>query len=848
MKRTLSFLLAMLLCLPLLTALAPMSAAAEAEEPVNEELNEMIGEAITFVGYQIRKEDTTGIRANYKLDMEAFAAAEEEGYTFKIGILSTSDDSKTLALIKSSTGKYTAPSKSTGVDNVTVYNSKYAQNGGFLKNAFYEGEEIHVVAEKENLAKTDYLKTFRYAAYVIAEKDGEQWVLYFSSASALGDGAMPYALANYYTYDREGAAGTKEGGFAMVNKFLTAVDGKYTQLPTWLSRIDEVSSMTYDETRMSYLNELFTYQCKAKRDPLLLEAMKHYEDENGTYNLYQKIDDCFFRYEGMHGVPIVDSLREIVEGGAAGSSDNVYLYVQTLQDPTTYTAGQKVEFMFEVRDLATDAIASAHHLSYRYAIDGVVDGSGKLITKTGTVAVTNGVAELIIPAAEIAASKLMNKDGTSRGIGIRMYVDICKADNSVYAINNGGAAGDDGKQHHGYIGAIIDFDNYELSYEEKPDFVQFWTEQMERLYATDIYDATPITPETRYDGAVQTQVVNGFDIRDNNYYHVTRTETSTHYRYDIYLKTPGPNSAAAIMTVPKSAVTQNRKLPITVSYQGYSPSAPWASAAGDRIMISVSHASYLIDGKDVQLTESEKKSLYRTKDNEDWVKKGILPYYTYLFRTALNGYAQGKTDRGSYAGVNSNYTDKADNYCLYMMMRDFNVIRFATETDEALIEKRVDTDGNPVYVPWNGDITVTGGSMGGYQAFFVTGMPYFIPEDATPINLTLSTPSIPGWGNNGAHQSEDVRIKNIFGTGYEENMGYFDFAVMAKYITCEVDITRVGLGDYTCPPYGAIVAYNRMTCKKKIRFHQNNDHNDHPDREYPSGIFVHSADAVSDGE
>ncbi len=39
-----------------------------------------------------------------------------------------------------------------------------------------------------------------------------------------------------------------------------------------------------------------------------------------------------------------------------------------------------------------------------------------------------------------------------------------------------------------------------------------------------------------------------------------------------------------------------------------------------------------------------------------------------------------------------------------------------------------------------------------------------------------------------------------------------------------MDVTRAGLGDYTCPPTGVAAFYNNLTCPKKIKWVQGSTH------------------------
>ncbi|MBS5529908.1 acetylxylan esterase, partial [bacterium] len=59
---------------------------------------------------------------------------------------------------------------------------------------------------------------------------------------------------------------------------------------------------------------------------------------------------------------------------------------------------------------------------------------------------------------------------------------------------------------------------------------------------------------------------------------------------------------------------------------------------------------------------------------------------------------------------------------------------------------------------------------------------------------------------------------------YVDALGYYDTINHAKRIKCPVEITRAGLGDYTCPPSGVAILYNNIKSPKKIRWFQGSTH------------------------
>ena len=55
---------------------------------------------------------------------------------------------------------------------------------------------------------------------------------------------------------------------------------------------------------------------------------------------------------------------------------------------------------------------------------------------------------------------------------------------------------------------------------------------------------------------------------------------------------------------------------------------------------------------------------------------------------------------------------------------------------------------------------------------------------------------------------------------------YFDSVFHAKRVptTCRVEITRLGMGDYTCPPRGVLLSYYNLKCPAKANLVQGSTH------------------------
>ena len=118
---------------------------------------------------------------------------------------------------------------------------------------------------------------------------------------------------------------------------------------------------------------------------------------------------------------------------------------------------------------------------------------------------------------------------------------------------------------------------------------------------------------------------------------------------------------------------------------------------------------------------------------------------------------------------------------------------------------------------WNGkDIEASGNSQGGAFAIWAAGC---------GEGVTRAFSSVTGFCDHGKElvgrlQGKWPRIK------YVEALGYFDSVNFAKRIpyTCRVDITRAGLGDYTCEPSGLAILWNNLKCPKTIVWVQGSEH------------------------
>lgn len=116
---------------------------------------------------------------------------------------------------------------------------------------------------------------------------------------------------------------------------------------------------------------------------------------------------------------------------------------------------------------------------------------------------------------------------------------------------------------------------------------------------------------------------------------------------------------------------------------------------------------------------------------------------------------------------------------------------------------------------WNGrDLIAQGGSQGGLQTAWAGSL-----EPA----LTVCKPHVtwccdlagPLAGRQGGWRPP-----------YQKALDYYDPVFHARHIpaTCKLEITRLGLGDYVCPPPGTAAQYNAANCPKSAVWMQNSTH------------------------
>ena len=106
---------------------------------------------------------------------------------------------------------------------------------------------------------------------------------------------------------------------------------------------------------------------------------------------------------------------------------------------------------------------------------------------------------------------------------------------------------------------------------------------------------------------------------------------------------------------------------------------------------------------------------------------------------------------------------------------------------------------------WNGvDIYASGGSQGGLQTIWAAGCGEGVTKAYSGITWCCDLPM-------------DNNRKGWY-IPYVDGLAYYDAVTWGKRIpeTCRTEITRAGIGDYTCPPMGLAKLWNAIPGSNKI--------------------------------
>lgn len=225
----------------------------------------------------------------------------------------------------------------------------------------------------------------------------------------------------------------------------------------------------------------------------------------------------------------------------------------------------------------------------------------------------------------------------------------------------------------------------------------------------------------------------------------------------------GPRPVTGYLTMPAGA--KPKSLPAVVNYQGYGTNVQKAPGSGDTKVIN-----FTINAHGYDLDKDP-------------------AYYDEFFKSIKSN--------GQIYAWDPIQNAKAENaYFNAMALRVMRSLQFVKSLPQ-----------------WDGkNLTAAGGSQGGLQTMWAAGLDH---------DVTMAYPSVTWCCDLGG--STIGRLRGWF-PNWVPALGYFDSVNHAKRIKCPVNITRAGLGDYTCPPSGLAILYNVINAPKKIHYVQGATH------------------------
>ena len=250
--------------------------------------------------------------------------------------------------------------------------------------------------------------------------------------------------------------------------------------------------------------------------------------------------------------------------------------------------------------------------------------------------------------------------------------------------------------------------------------------------------------------------------------------TNTHRFFAVKIPCIGPRPVTGWLTVPKKPQTGG--VPIRAIFEGYgcikkAPNPPTANS-GQQVRLQVNAHGYDLLGHDDQYYQDFYDSLY-------------------------------PSGRKSYGLEPSDYDNPTNTYFYYMAMRVVRAFDY--------LKTRPEWDGKT--------IIAEGGSQGGLQTMWAGGL---------VDGITQIKPGIT-WGcdiGDPFPYSTGPLLTRGWGIPCVQGAFYFDSVLHAKRVPrdCVASITRLGMGDYTCPPRGVLLSYYNMKCKVSAYLVQGSTH------------------------
>ena len=247
--------------------------------------------------------------------------------------------------------------------------------------------------------------------------------------------------------------------------------------------------------------------------------------------------------------------------------------------------------------------------------------------------------------------------------------------------------------------------------------------------------------------------------------HIKVAENARSEVYQISIACPGPRPMTGYIIVPKDP---NARVPISAWYAGYGTSRQKMPDPNDGNSISITINAH---GQPMGVDKEELSKFFES------IKSNGKGY-------ALDPVQNSNPDTAYFNG---------------MALRVLRSLEYAKSLPQ-----------------WDHKtLVVNGGSQGGLQTSWAA---------ALDPDVTLARPSI-SWGCDFGGGALLKRLRSTFPLEYVPALDYYDITFHARRTKCKVEVTRVGLGDYTCPPSGLAIYYNELaTPDKSIVWYQGSTH------------------------
>jgi hypothetical protein len=533
------------------------------------------------------------------------------------------------------------------------------------------------------------------------------------------------------------------------------------------------AKMNFVQVTTAKLNVIYNIECRMKRDEEYKRELDAFVTEEGE-TIGALIEKYFTGYNARHGLEIRENLTEFTDPDFA---EGGYFVISTYKadedglvpcDPTEFHVGDRAHAVMRLFSHSENRPLKVSKIWYIVLTD---DGE----RQEGTVE----------NADTVEVDFTLSRPGW------------------VYFRAN--AIDENGKNLLGmdtaFGGALFDMKSIPLTKKSPDDLHEFWENAIDRLMSVDPTDTVPDGYEGKVLYEYDMPSENRFELikfdedyvrmlREYKIGNVTEQMLETFDFYELNLKAPGPCHSANYLTVPKNA--DPKSLYLQVSFDGYSAYPPSPAYSKNCICLHCSHHGYKLP---------RPLEGYYMK-----LRQGVCMHY---------GLGDGKP--------NSLYEDLNDNYMIYLHLRNLQAIRFVT--DPALSSMIAG-----LHEIWNGEVKLTGGSMGGYQAICTAALLTILREKSAPFTLLSAYANVPAFCNLAGR--EDKRVPCM--TYYTEGMEYFDAAHLSAFIDVPVTIPRVGLGDKTCSPNGILAMFNNIPSgvHKEISFLQGSDHGYLPEPDF----------------